>query len=244
MKRTLYLLLAALFAAFCNQENALGANNAKSQSQTYTAGEAKRDDKTVEDMFLLLPDEAFGGNYPLPLRQKMVKQPQQLQLYKKGNREYCGTASVYPERGLIEFTCEASFAEYRVYYHSVAGRGLITVIDVNKLSAYWYKGGKLVKDDSFYAFVNEAYSNSTEHDFFDLSNLPKEVAKEAENLTKDTAFYDKTVEVSEKGVVSVTIMYDNPYEYKNWETLEPLKYYLKFERIDSKWTKSRIKERD
>lgn len=199
--------------------------------------------KTVVDMFLLLPDEAFNGEYPPALRQKMVKYPDKTHVIKGKEKQYGGCAIIYPEVNLIWANYETSFAEHKVYYRKISlGKNLVTVINHSAITAYWYENGKLTRDKDFYDFVNEN-SNYTARDFFDLDKVSKEVAKYTEEYIETSfGFVDTSLEISENGVITIFVSYDNPYEYNNYEILQPHSYYLKFERVGDKWTKKRIKK--
>lgn len=204
------------------------------------------EDKTVVDMFLLLPDEAFDGVYPPALRQKMIKQPDKTHVIREGEETYyCGCAFILQEENVIWANCDSSFPQFQVYLWQLYGnKRLVAIYDryyrSNEIKAYWYENGKLEKDDNLFAFVNDSINYTTDA-FFDLENVSEEVAKDA-NINYPTPFLECKFDVSPNGVKSIKVYYDCPYEYTNYEILEPLKYYLQFERVGDKWTKARIKE--
>ncbi len=224
--------------------------NAHPDSPTAKLAKIVLEDKTVADMFLLLPDEAFDGAYPPVLRRKMMERPDETHVIQEGEETYCGCAIFVEGGNVIWANCESSFPEFQVYlWHLSGNKRLVTVVDrygpsedIAEITAYWYKEGTLEKDEEFYAFVNDS-SHYAAGVFYDLEKVSGEWAKRAEEIFYPTPFLEYDFDVSPNGEISIKAYYDNPYEYNNYDILEPLNnFYLQFKRVDGKWTKKRIKK--
>jgi len=226
-----------------NTEQEVSYDQQQVEFPAFDFEQAVDENLTVVDMFLLLPDEAFNGAYPLQLRQMMVDDPNETHVIEQGGKTYCGKAWLGTQ--YIEINCEASFAEQELYYHKLAENHLVTHVltksDKTRFTAYWYNGKELVKDDQFYAFVNEDLGHDV-HDFFDLDKVPQDAANHhKEYFEYARGFLSKYVVLSDQGVLTIFINYDNEYEYNNHELLKPHQYFLKYELVNMRWKKSRIK---
>lgn len=98
------------------------------------------------------------------------------------------------------------------------------------------------KDDNLFTFVNDD-SHYAVAVFYDLEKVSGELAKRAEEIFYPTPFLVYDFDVSLNGEISIKAYYENPYEYNNYDILEPLNnFYLQFKQVDGKWTKKRIKK--
>lgn len=206
-----------------------------------TDPEAAEGPKTVVDMFLLLPDDAFNGAYPRPVREKMAEYKDRYleKEYESLYYKYGGLRNGFQENELHIVT-ERDTPEGFIYFWQFPGsRRLVTLLDDSlKLEAYWYERGKLEKDNDFYAFVNEN-SNFTCGDFyeFDLSNAAEEDIPNDDLCSRCTMY---KFDVSENGNITITVSNIIEELYVKVEKV----YDVRFEHVDGKWEKSRILSRD
>lgn len=192
--------------------------------------------KTVVDMFLLLPDEAFDGAYSSAIRKRMTN-GEHIKFESAWENDYRWIDISDIEKGVLTLEDESESPLGFIYFWRLReNKNLVTVLNnhSHKLKAYWYKNGKLEKDDDFYAFVNEN-SNLETDDFFDLQNVPEEIRKDLQYST------DSYLSLSKDGVITFTISNAHFYDYNNREIFDEREYYYKFELVNGKWTKKRIK---
>lgn len=192
--------------------------------------------KTVVDMFLLLPDEAFDGAYSSAIRKRMAN-GEHIKFESAWENDYRWIDISDIEKGVLTLEDESESPLGFIYFWRLReNKNLVTVLNNHsyKLKAYWYKNGKLEKDDDFYAFVNEN-SNLETDDFFDLQNVPEEIRKDLQYST------DSYLSLSKDGVITFTISNAHFYDYNNREIFDEREYYYKFELVNGKWTKKRIK---
>ena len=194
MRTIIYLLSIVLLFASCAGRQRDKAEqqrfvNAHPDSPTAKLAKIVLQDKTVADMFLLLPDEAFDGAYPPALRRKMMEQPDKTHVIQEGEETYCGCAIFMEEGNEIWANCESSFPQFQVFFGQPQGnKRLVTVVDrygspevTAEITAYWYKEGTLEKDDNLFAFVNDDahYGAGV---FYDLEKESEEEPKYAEEI--------------------------------------------------------------
>ena len=255
MRTIIYLLSIVLLFASCAGRQRDKAEqqrfvNAHPDSPTAKLAKIVLEDKTVADMFLLLPDEAFDGAYPPALRRKMMEQPDKTHVIQEGEETYCGCAIFMEEGNEIWANCESSFPQFQVFFGQPQGnKRLVTVVDrygspevTAEITAYWYKEGTLEKDDNLFAFVNDDdhYAAGV---FYDLEKVSEEAAKYAEEIFCPAHFLIYDFDVSSNGEISIKAYYENPFDHDYYEILEPLNNYcLQFKRVDDKWTKKRMKK--
>lgn len=187
-------------------------------------------------MFLLLPDEAFDGEYPRAIRERMV-QEEHVKFEGTWENDYRWIDVSHMEKGELRIEDDGNLPLGYVYFWRLPdSRHLVSVLDNKngKLKAYCHTNGKLEKDEDFYAFVNEN-SDITVHDLFDLKNISQEVEGEPQFFTG----YD--LSVSEDSTITFIIKNEHYYDYPGREIFDALEHYLEFERKGDKWTKTRIK---
>lgn len=162
-------------------------------------------DKTVVDMFLLLPDDALNGQYPGEMRELMVRHEGKY-VKKNDDGEYTVSIGDVPfefygyelrrdfnkENVLYLYGKRHYFAEAYIYLWQYDGKQLVSTIQDDGvhsgvLTAYWYKRGKLVKDEEFYAPLN-AKLQLKASDFFDLDEVSKRFFRTL-NLSLNGSFF-------------------------------------------------------
>lgn len=196
---------------------------------------------TVVDMFLLLPDEWFPEGYTEKEREFLFEEWANEDDIKEN--KFSLPDDFFYQREQMEGKKTNLIPRYVYYRQLPVNRHLVTVFhephkDIEyELIAYWYKNGKLEKDEEFYAFVNDNLIFK-KTDFFDLENVAKEIVEEY--LEHFANFIEYTFYVSESGMITITARYQNFYDYPT-EIFDPIEHYIKFERIGDKWTKKRIK---
>lgn len=203
------------------------------EKETFQQQEAENS-KTVADMFMLLPDEAFDGEYSYVERERMIKEEKE-EFGWNNSPVWLDLSDI--ESGKLKLEDDGDLPLGFVYFWRLQdNRRLVTVLNnhSHKLKAYWYINSKLEKDDDFYAFVNEN-SNIDVEDLFDLQNVPEDIRKDVQYFT------DSDLSLSKDGIITFTISNGHFYDYPNREVFDALEYYIKFERIGDKWTKKRIK---